>query len=253
MQKENPVANSVRQLKIRCARYKFVERSHNFLMQLSMQLIFGDLWDLDKLQICAKAKSILEFRSVSKAIQKCKKLQQSKKVPQKWFDRAVLWRVYIYLISSTSMQKENPVANSVRQLKIRCARYKFVERSHNFLMQLSMQLIFGDLWDLDKLQICAKAKSILEFRSVSKAIQKCKKLQQSKKVPQKWFDRAVLWRVYLYLISSTSMQKENPVENSVRQIKVRCAKYKFAERSHNVLMQLLMQLIFGDLRDFDKF
>ena len=49
-----------------------------------------------------------------------------------------LWRVYVYLISSTSMQKENPVANSVRQIKIRCAKYKFAERSHNFLMQLLM-------------------------------------------------------------------------------------------------------------------
>ena len=43
------------------------------------------------------------------------------------------------------------------------------------------------------------------------------------------------------------MQKENPVVNSVRQIKKSCAKYKFAERIHNFLMQLLMQLIFGDL------
>ena len=34
------------------------------LMQLPMQLIFGDLSDLDKLQTCAKGKSILEFRSV---------------------------------------------------------------------------------------------------------------------------------------------------------------------------------------------
>ena len=71
-------------------------------------------------------------------------------------------------ISSTSMQKENPVANSVRQIKIRCAKYKFAERSHNFLMQLPMQLIFGDRWDLDKLQTSAKDKSILEFRSVWK-------------------------------------------------------------------------------------
>ena len=51
---------------------------------------------------------------------------------------------------------------------------------------------------------------------------------------------------YFYLISSTSMQKENQVTISVRQIKIRCAKYKCAERSHNFLMQLLMQLICGD-------
>ena len=140
MQKEIPVANSVRQIKIRCAKYNFAERRHNFLMQLPMQLIFGDRWDLDKLQTCAKGKSILEFRFVWKEIQKNAKLKQSKKVPKNWFDRAALWRVYLYLISSTSMQKENPVANSVRQIKIRCAKYKFAERSHNFLMQLPMQL-----------------------------------------------------------------------------------------------------------------
>ena len=59
----------------------------------------------------------------------------NKKSTKEWFDRAALWRVYVYLISSASMQKENPVANSIRQIKIRCAKYKFAERSHNFLMQ----------------------------------------------------------------------------------------------------------------------
>ena len=92
----------------------------------------------------------------------------TKKSTKKWFDRAALWRVYVYLISSTSMQKENPFWNSVRQIKICCAKYKFMERSHNFFMQLPMQLIFGVRWDLDKLQICAKWKSILEFHSVWK-------------------------------------------------------------------------------------
>ena len=47
-----------------------------------MQLIFGDLWDLDKLQTCAKGKSILEFRSFSMGIRKIQKLQQTKKVPK---------------------------------------------------------------------------------------------------------------------------------------------------------------------------
>ena len=107
-------------------------------MQLPMQLIFGDRWDLDKLQICAKGKSILEFRSVWKKIQKMQKIRTEQKSTKKWFDRAALWRVYLYLISSTSMQKENPVANSVRQIKIRCAKFKFAEQSHNFLMQLPM-------------------------------------------------------------------------------------------------------------------
>ena len=49
------------------------------------------------------------------------------------------------------MQKENPFWNSIRQIKIRCAKYKIAERSHNFLMQLPMQLIFGVSWDLNKL------------------------------------------------------------------------------------------------------
>ena len=106
------------------------------------------------------------------------------------------------------MQKENPVANFVRQIKIRCAKYKFAERSHNFFMELPMQLIFGDLWDLDKLQTCAEGTSILEFRSVSKEIpknQQKKKKETEPKSAKKWFDRVALWRVYVYLISSTSM------------------------------------------------
>ena len=184
MQKENPLANSVRQIKIRCAKYKFAERNHNFLMQLPMQLIFGDLSDLGKLQICAKGKSILEFHSVWKEIQKMQKIKTEQKSTKKWFDRVALWRVYVYFISSTSMQKENPFWNSVRQIKIHCVKYKFVERSHNFLLRLPMQLIFGDPWDLDKLQICAKGKSILEFRSVWKEIQKMQKIKTEQKVPK---------------------------------------------------------------------
>ena len=188
MQNENPVANSVRQIKIRWAKCKFAERSNNLSMQLPMQLIFGDRWDLDKLQICAKGKSILKFHSMWREIQKIKTEQKStkkKKKKKKRFDRAALWRVYVYLISSTSIQKENPFWNSVRQIKSRCPKYKFAERSHNFLMQLPMQLIFSDRWDVNKLQTCAKGKSILEFHSVWKEIQKIqKKLKQSKKVPK---------------------------------------------------------------------
>ena len=86
------------------------------------------------LQTCAKGKSILEFCSVSKEIQKIQKIKTEQKSTKKCFDRAALWRVYVYLISSTSMQKENPVPNSVRQIKIRCAKYKFAERSYNFPM-----------------------------------------------------------------------------------------------------------------------
>ena len=73
------------------------------------------------------------------------KIATEQKSTKNWFDRAAPWRVYVYLISSASMQKENPVANSIRQIKICCAKYKFAERSHNFLMELPMQLIFSDL------------------------------------------------------------------------------------------------------------
>ena len=83
------------------------------------------------------------------------------------------------------MQKENPFWNSVRQIEIRCAKYKFAERSHNFLMQLPMQLIFGVRWDVDKLQICAKGKSILEFHSVWKGNQINQKNQNKAKKYQK--------------------------------------------------------------------
>ena len=42
-----------------------------------MQLIFGDLWDLDKLHICAKGKSITEFCFVSMGIRKMQKTKQN--------------------------------------------------------------------------------------------------------------------------------------------------------------------------------
>ena len=183
MQKENPFWNSVHQIKIRCAKYKFAERSHNFLMQLPMQLIFGVRWEFDKLQICAKENPFwnsIPCERISKKSKKSKKLKQSKKSTKKWFDRAAPWTVYVYLISSTSMQKENPFWNSVRQIEIRCAKYKFAERSHNFLMQLPIQLIFGVSWDVDKLQICAKGKYILEFHSVWKGNPKIQKIQKIK-------------------------------------------------------------------------
>ena len=75
------------------------------------------------------------------------------------------------------MQMENPFQNSVGQIKIRCAKYKFAEQSHNFLMELPMQLIFGVRCDLVKLQIWAKGKSILEFYSVWKKIQRIQKIK----------------------------------------------------------------------------
>ena len=86
------------------------------------------------------------------------------------------------------MRKEYSVANSGRPIKNPLRKIQFAERSHNFLMQLPMQLIFGDLWDLDKLQTCAKGQSILEFPSVSKEIQKMQKIaNRAKKVPKKFW------------------------------------------------------------------
>ena len=75
------------------------------------------------------------------------------------------------------MQMENPFRNSGSQIKIRCAKYKFAERNHNFLMELPMQLIFGVRWHLDKLQIYVKGKSILVFYSAWKEIQKIQKIK----------------------------------------------------------------------------
>ena len=75
------------------------------------------------------------------------------------------------------MQKENPFCNSVRQIKIRCAKYKFVERSHNFLMDLPMQLIFGVCETLTSIRFVPKENPFLEFRSVSNEIQKMQKIK----------------------------------------------------------------------------
>ena len=82
------------------------------------------------------------------------------------------------------MQKKNPVVNSVRQIKIRCAKYKFAERSHSFLVQSHMQLIFGDVLDLDKLQICVNENPFWNSIPCEKSSERCKKLKQSKKVPK---------------------------------------------------------------------
>ena len=59
-------------------------------MQIPMQLIFGDRWDLDKLQICTKGKSILEFCSVWKEIQKMQKIKTEQKSTKNWFVRTTL-------------------------------------------------------------------------------------------------------------------------------------------------------------------
>ena len=82
-------------------------------------------------------------------MQKMQKLQQSKKVPENGLSEPPFRCVY--LISSTSTQKENPVASFLPRMKIRCAKYKFAKQSDIILMQSLVQLLFGDLWDLDKL------------------------------------------------------------------------------------------------------
>ena len=135
------------------------------------------------------------------------------------------------------MQKENPFWNSVRQIKIRCAKYKNAKRIHNSLMQYRMRLIFGEFLDLVKGHPCAKGKSNGEFRSVKNGIGNVPKIKIRQKSTKEWFDRAALWRLYVYFISLTSMQKENPVPNSIRPKKFRCAKYKNAKRGLNSIMQ----------------
>ena len=202
-----------------CAKYKFAERSHNFLLQSHMQLIFGDLSDLDKLLVCVKGKSILEFRSVSKGNRKMQKNWNRAKKDQQWFDWAALWRVYVYSISSTSMQKQNPLANSVRQIKIRCATYKFAKRSDNFLMQSLMQLMFGDFWDLDNLQICSKEKNHFgipfRFSWHPKDPKNCNRAKNTKKMV--WPSRPLaMFEDYMFIwLVQHPLQKENPVTNSV--------------------------------------
>ena len=139
------------------------------------------------------------------------------------------------------MQKENPFGNSVCQIKIRW----FAERSHNFLMELPIQLIFGVRWDLDKLQICAKGKPFLISIPCEKKSKKSKKLKHSKKSTKKWFDWAELWRVYVYLISSTSMQKENPFWNSTP-CERKSKKCKKLKHSKKVPKNGLTKLTFGE-------
>ena len=75
---------------------------------------------------------------------KKKKMQQSKKLPKNGLTE-LPGEVCVYLISSTSMQKENPSSEFRSLDKNLCEKYKFAERSHNFLIPLPMQLIFNDL------------------------------------------------------------------------------------------------------------
>ena len=82
-----------------------------------MRLIFGEFLDLVKGHPCAKGKSNGEFRSVKNGIGNVPKIKIRQKSTKEWFDRAALWRLYVYFVSSTSMQKENPVANSIRRKK----------------------------------------------------------------------------------------------------------------------------------------
>ena len=121
----------------------------------------------------------------SKKFQKSKKLKHSKKVPKNGLTEPALWRVYVYLISSTSIQKENPFWNSIRQIKIRCAKYKFAERSHNFLMQLPMQLIFlVSVETLTSIRFVPKENPFWNSIPCQRKSKKCKKLKHSKKVPK---------------------------------------------------------------------
>ena len=78
------------------------------------------------------------------------------------------------------MQKENPFRNSVRKIKICCAKYKFAERSHNFLMQLPMQLIFSPVETLTSFRFVPKENPFWNSIPCEKEIQKIQKIQKNK-------------------------------------------------------------------------
>ena len=113
------------------------------------------------------------------------KNQNKAKKYQKLFDRAALWRVYVYLISSTSMQNENPFWNSVRQIKIRCAKYKFAERSHNFLMQLPTSSSLVSVETLTSFRFVPKENPFWNSIPCEKEIQKIQKIKNIAKKYQK--------------------------------------------------------------------
>ena len=159
-------------------------------MQLFMQLMVGDLLRSWRASDLCQKEIQFGIPFMSKGIQNIKKNCNRAKKYQKWYDRAVLWEVYVYLFSSTSMQKENPVVNSIRQIKLWCAKYKFAEGSHNFLMQSLMQLMVGDLWDLDEFKIW-KIHFGIPF-GVSGHPKDAKKIATQQKSTRKWFDRAIL-------------------------------------------------------------
>ena len=112
----------------------------------------------------------------------CKKIATEPKGTKEWFDRAALWNVYVYLISSTSMQKKNSVANSVRQIKICCTKYKFTERSHNFLFQsllCSWSLVTFEIFT--SIRFVPKENPFRNSVPCQRTSETCQKLQQSKK------------------------------------------------------------------------
>ena len=78
------------------------------------------------------------------------------------------------------MQKENPFSNSIRQIKIRYAKYKIAERSHNFLMQLPMQLILVSVETLTSFRFVPKENPFWNSIPCEKEIQKIQKIQKIK-------------------------------------------------------------------------
>ena len=110
---------------MRYAKYKFAERSHNFLMQLPTQLIFGDCWDLDKFQTCAKGKFILEFCSVWKEIQNIQNIKTEQKKYQKmvWPSRplksiCLFDQFDIHAKGKSSSEFRSPDKNPLRKIQI---------------------------------------------------------------------------------------------------------------------------------------
>ena len=199
-----------------------------------------------------------------------KKLKHSKKVPKNGLteppfgEYMFIWLVrHPYCIPPKARSRlENPFWNSIRQIKIRCAKYKIAERSHNFLMQLPMQLIFGVSWDLDKLNNLTRFvhnKGLNPFwnswyfrvKRKSWKFKKCKKLKHSKKVPKNGLTEPPFGEyMFIWFRVRTEIQKntKGKIHSGIpfARLKIRCANL-YTKLRNGVKMQFLH--LFMDLNN----
>ena len=155
-----------------------------------MQLIFGVRWDLDKLQICAKGKSILEFHSVWKGNpKKSKKLKHSKKVPKNGLTEPQFREyMFIRLVRHPWKRKIHsgfPFArkNSVGKIQI-CGTESQLLNAITYAADI--------WWPLRSWQASNFFERKIHFWNSVPCQRKSKKLKQSKKSIKKRFDRAAL-------------------------------------------------------------